>query len=557
MKKNLLLMFVAGLMIFFAACNSDDDTPQMAPTISVTPTTETATPGATVNFTVTTASASSTVASVTANDGTTTEDVTGGTYAYTVAATAAANSSITITFTVTDAAGMTNTAQATITVQQGTIDITDADLVAGGTYNWTNNNVYMLDGLVYLEAGGTLNIQEGTVIRFKAQPSNTDPTSSLIITNGAQIFAEGTATEPIIFTAELDDLAGGVLQPSDNRQWAGLILLGSAPAEKGGATSGLQIEGIESTETRGSYGGTNPNDNSGTLRYVSIRYTGFALNGQSGDEIQGLTLGGVGAGTTLDYIDIFSSADDGIEIFGGTVNVTHISVAFSTDDDFDFDLGWRGYGQFLFGLMLDGTNPEAYDHSGEWDGASPDDATLFSAPNLYNATFIGPGQNATGRQRALLLRESFAGKLGNSVLEDFPGAGIEVQDVDGNTTTDSYAVITQPREGFQLEVLNNTWAQFGGFDGTVASMVSGSGQTADVVAELTDNANTVLTTAYVGGISRATDGGLDPRPAADDANVANVPAGLQQANYRGAFQAGQPTWLAGWSTLSKLGYLVD
>ena len=550
-------MFVAGLMIFFAACNSDDDTPQMAPTISVTPTTETATPGATVNFTVTTASASSTVASVTANDGTTTEDVTGGTYAYTVAATAAANSSITITFTVTDAAGMTNTAQATITVQQGTIDITDADLVAGGTYNWTNNNVYMLDGLVYLEAGGTLNIQEGTVIRFKAQPSNTDPTSSLIITNGAQIFAEGTATEPIIFTAELDDLAGGVLQPSDNRQWAGLILLGSAPAEKGGATSGLQIEGIESTETRGSYGGTNPNDNSGTLRYVSIRYTGFALNGQSGDEIQGLTLGGVGAGTTLDYIDIFSSADDGIEIFGGTVNVTHISVAFSTDDDFDFDLGWRGYGQFLFGLMLDGTNPEAYDHSGEWDGASPDDATLFSAPNLYNATFIGPGQNATGRQRALLLRESFAGKLGNSVLEDFPGAGIEVQDVDGNTTTDSYAVITQPREGFQLEVLNNTWAQFGGFDGTVASMVSGSGQTADVVAELTDNANTVLTTAYVGGISRATDGGLDPRPAADDANVANVPAGLQQANYRGAFQAGQPTWLAGWSTLSKLGYLVD
>ena len=550
-------MFVAGLMIFFAACNSDDDTPQMAPTISVTPTTETATPGATVNFTVTTASASSTVASVTANDGTTTEDVTGGTYAYTVAATAAANSSITITFTVTDAAGMTNTAQATITVQQGTIDITDADLVAGGTYNWTNNNVYMLDGLVYLEAGGTLNIQEGTVIRFKAQPSNTDPTSSLIITNGAQIFAEGTATEPIIFTAELDDLAGGVLQPSDNRQWAGLILLGSAPAEKSGATSGIQIEGIESTETRGSYGGTNPNDNSGTLRYVSIRYTGFALNGQSGDEIQGLTLGGVGAGTTLDYIDIFSSADDGIEIFGGTVNVTHISVAFSTDDDFDFDLGWRGYGQFLFGLMLDGTNPEAYDHSGEWDGASPDDATLFSAPNLYNATFIGPGQNATGRQRALLLRESFAGKLGNSVLEDFPGAGIEVQDVDGNTTTDSYAVITQPREGFQLEVLNNTWAQFGGFDGTVASMVSGSGQTADVVAELTDNANTVLTTAYVGGISRATDGGLDPRPAADDANVANVPAGLQQANYRGAFQAGQPTWLAGWSTLSKLGYLVD
>jgi hypothetical protein len=350
------------------------------------------------------------------------------------------------------------------------------------------------------------------------------------------------------------------LGPGENQQWAGLILLGRAPAEKGGASE-IQIEGIDSGEPRGIYGGTDPADDSGVLTYVSIRYTGFALNGVAGDEIQGLTLGGIGSGTTLDYIDIFSSADDGIEIFGGTVNISHISVAFSTDDDFDFDLGWRGHGQFLFALMGDQTI--GFDHSGEWDGADPDDADLFSAPNIYNATFIGPGTGASGRDKAILMRENFAGKLGNSILEDFPGKGIEVQDLgdgSGDLPNDSYERLTTPVGDYQIEITNNTWANFA--DATdLSSLVKASsgdggyaGQTADVEAELADNANKYSATGVLGGISRTPNGGLDPRPLTEDTEVATVPEGLQQVDYRGAFSSSE-NWLEGWSTLSKLGYM--
>jgi hypothetical protein len=228
----------------------------------------------------------------------------------------------------------------------------------------------------------------------------------------------------------------------------------------------------------------------------------------AGDEIQGLTLGGIGNGTTIDYIDIFSSADDGIEIFGGTVNIKHISVAFSTDDDFDFDLGWVGHGQFLFALMGDQT--VGFDHAGEWDGADPDDASLFSAPNIYNATFIGPGTAATGRGLAVLMRENFAGKLGNSILEDFPGVGIEVQDLgdaNGDLTNDSYERITVERDGYQVEILNNTWANFAGatdLNSLVQATTDGNwtGQTADVDAELADNNNKYSATGILTSISR-------------------------------------------------------
>ena len=253
-----------------------------------------------------------------------------------------------------------------------------------------------------------------------------------------------------------------------------------------------------------------------------------------------------------------------------------------TDDDFDFDLGWRGNGQFLFSLMLPGTSSDAYDHSGEWDGASPDDASLFSAPNISNWTAIGPGQTAPdgGRDRALLLRENFAGKVMNSIFEDFPGQGITVEDIktestpgsgifDFNDTNDSYATIGTPREGFQLEILNNTWAQFAEFDGSVASMVKPNsvtdnadqtlytGEIADVVAELTDNGNKPVTNAVLRGISREADGGLDPRPTVGDSDVTDPTAYQMDAvTYRGAFDpSAADTWLSGWSTLAKFGYL--
>lgn len=548
---------------FFTSCDDEDDPdPDTTPTISsLSPTS--GPEGTTVtisgsNFgdspSVSFGSTSATVSSSTASSITTT--VPGGLSVGDVDVTVSAGgeTSEAATFEVTEDEPEGPTA----------VYITDDDLVAGETYEWTADNEYFLTGLVYVEEGAVLNIEEGTTVRFTEETGG-DNTSALIIAKGAQIFAEGTAEAPIVFTAE-SDTTGADLLPTDWSQWGGLIILGNAPASADGVTTDISIEGIDSDEERGTYGGDNAADNSGVLSYVSIRYTGVGIAANS--EIQGLTLGGVGSGTTIEYIDIFSSNDDGIEIFGGTVNISHISVAFASDDSFDFDLGWRGNAQYLFGIQLEG-NSDVYDHVGEWDGAAPDDAALFSAPNVFNATLIGPGQSATGSTRAMIMREAFAGKLGNSILEDFPGIGIQVQDVPGDI--DAYSRITTPVEGYQLEILNNTWANFG--EATdLASLVQATvieddpdtaedetftGETSAVVDELTTNNNVFSATGVLTSISRMDDGGLDPRPAAATAATATVPSGLDQVDYRGAFAPGEATWLSGWSTLSKLGYLVD
>ncbi|WPP53160.1 IPT/TIG domain-containing protein [Catalinimonas niigatensis] len=557
-KLSLTLLLTLGLMAtFFTAC--EDDEPDPGPQ---QPTITTINPSSGAVDQQITITGTNFGSSPTVTFGSTNATVTNAsnTSITTTVPTGLATGAVQVTVT---ANGMTSSAS-TFTVTEEPVEgpaelyITDEDL-ADGTYNWVNDTTYFLTGLVYLEEGGVLNIEEGTTIRFTADAGD-DNTSALVITQGSQIFAEGTAENPIIFTSEADTTGAGLL-PTDNGLWGGLLILGDAPAEKGGATADISIEGIDSSEPRGTYGGTTADDNSGILQYVSIRYTGVGLAPNS--EIQGLTLGGVGSGTTIDHIDIYSSGDDGIEIFGGTVNISHISVAFATDDSFDFDEGWRGNGQYLFALQLEG-GEEDFDQVGEWDGAVPDDASLYSAPNIFNATLIGPGQNSTDVLRGLLIRDGFAGKFGNSIMEDFPGVAFQVEDRDG-IEYDSYGrLVTETAEGFQLEILNNTFAAFGGAT-DLASLVEATsgedegyaGATEAVVAELTDNNNVFSADPVLSGVSRTTDGGLDPRPAAATAATATVPSGLEQVEYRGAFVPGEATWLSGWSTLSQLGYLVD
>jgi|GEM_PF-1931722 len=569
-KLTFVCLLLAGFSLLFVGCDDDDPTPPNsgAPTIIVAPETISGTPGETLTFTVTTTvAAGSNVASITANDGSGDVAVAGNTYDYTIDAAASLGSTITITFTITDdqTPAQTATAAVTVTVGKTTVNLTspdvdDATLEANTIYNMTADVEYLLDGLVFLEEGGELNIEAGTVIKFKATPTNGNA-SALIITRGAKIFAEGTSSDPIIMTAEADDFTGNLLTPADNGQWGGLLILGNATAEKSG-NSEIQIEGIDSSEPRGLYGNTTPidNDNSGILRYVSIRYTGIGF--QPGDELQGLTLGGVGSDTEIDFIDIFSSADDGIEIFGGTVDIRHISVAFSTDDDFDFDLGWRGTGQFLFSLMR--SDAEGYDHAGEWDGASPDDG-LNSMPELYNCTFIGPGTAATGRDKALLFRENFAGTFANSILVDFPANLMEVQDLTSGVE-DSYGKL-----GTDLNILNNTWSNFNGatvLDENIIKITSKDGSdnpqtpddddASDLLQHLTDNNNTLVGDVVINSISRDQDGALDPNPTAPDTDVATAPEGFEAVDYRGAFDPTTGgTWLDGWSSLSKFGYLAN
>ncbi|MEL6944475.1 MAG: T9SS C-terminal target domain-containing protein, partial [Bacteroidota bacterium] len=301
------------------------------------------------------------------------------------------------------------------------IIIGDDDIVGGATYNWTNDNCYILDGFVFVEAGAVLNIQAGTVIKGRETPSTGDNASALIITRGATINAEGNGDAPIIFTAEIDDTTDpDDLTPNDRGLWGGLIILGNAQIAN--PTAETRIEGIPEGEPRALFGGSDDMDNSGILRYVSIRHGGAELS--PGDEINGLTLGAVGSGTTLEHIEVIANSDDGIEFFGGTVGLKYASVSYCGDDSYDWDLGYRGQGQFWLALLGDDDG----DNGGELDGARPDDGEPTSNPTIYNATFIGAGCNSTAsNSNALLFRDGTAGTFSRGILTGF-NEGIEVED---------------------------------------------------------------------------------------------------------------------------------
>ena len=189
---------------------------------------------------------------------------------------------------------------------------------------WTADNIYELNGKVVVDNGVTLTIEQGTIIKGKT--GNGALASALIIAKGGKINAVGTPSSPIIFTSTLDNiekgqLTGSNLDENDGGMWGGVIILGNAPISAGNGNTSSQIEGIPATDIFGAYGGSDELDNSGVFSYVSIRHGGALIG--AGNEINGLTLGGVGSLTTISNIEIISSLDDGIEFFGGTVNISN------------------------------------------------------------------------------------------------------------------------------------------------------------------------------------------------------------------------------------------
>ncbi len=190
-------------------------------------------------------------------------------------------------------------------------------------------------------SGVTLTIEPGVIIKGEA---GTGPNATaLLIARGATLMAEGTASEPIIFTSVADeiepgDIASPNLDPTLNGLWGGLIVLGHAPISADAAS--VQIEGIPASDQNGLYGGADPADNSGVLKYISIRHGGANIG--EGNEINGLTLGGVGSGTVIENIEIVSNQDNEIEWFGGTVSVSNVVVWNTGDDAIDTDQAWSG-----------------------------------------------------------------------------------------------------------------------------------------------------------------------------------------------------------------------
>jgi hypothetical protein len=284
----------------------------------------------------------------------------------------------------------------------------------------TNDKDYTMQGFVRVQDGATVTIQPGTTI-FGDYNSQ----AALIIKPGGKIMAEGTADEPIIFTSQFTK--AGAPQPPDYGDWGGIILLGNAPINPG--TSSIEGPGD-------SYGGTDTMDNSGVMKYVRIEYPGIPFSPDN--EINGLTFGGVGAGTTIDYIQVSYSGDDSYEWFGGTVNCKHLIAYRGLDDDFDTDFGFRGKLQFLLSVR----DPQVADQAGASNGFESDNDASGStndprtSATFWNVTLIGPAAATTSLVdpkfgRGMHLRRSTQLKINNALIMGWNTSGIHI---DGTNT---------------------------------------------------------------------------------------------------------------------------
>ncbi|MBT4916556.1 MAG: hypothetical protein HON66_06980 [Formosa sp.] len=254
---------------------------------------------------------------------------------------------------------------------------------------WTNDNIYVLNQKVVVSSGVVLTIQAGTII--KGTEGNGSLASALIVAQGGKLNAAGTATEPIIFTSindniEVGQTAGTNLDETNSGLWGGLIVLGNAPCSFSGDVEVVQIEGIPADDSFGLYGGGDATDSSGVYQYISIRHGG-ALIGE-GNEINGLTLGGVGSETIIDNIEVVANVDDGIEFFGGTVNASNLLVWAQGDDGLDIDQGYSG--TINNAIVILGSNS---DHAFEIDGP---EGTATGSFTLINATIIGNSVTENG-----------------------------------------------------------------------------------------------------------------------------------------------------------------
>ncbi|MCR9183470.1 MAG: hypothetical protein NXH73_11140 [Flavobacteriaceae bacterium] len=291
---------------------------------------------------------------------------------------------------------------------QGEIIVKSGILTENET--WTPENVYVLDGKVVVNEGVVLTIEPGTIV--KGDQGQETLASALIVDQGGRLIADGTAAAPIIFTSILDDIqpgqtAGTNLTIDDIGLWGGVIVLGRAPISVSGDVQTAQIEGIPANEPFGQYGGNIPNDNSGVIRYVSIRHGGITI-GQD-NEINGLTLGGVGSGTIIDHVEVVANQDDAFEWFGGTVNSSNVLAWAQQDDGLDIDQSYSG--TITNAVVIQSANS---DRALEIDGPEGSEAT-YASYTINNLTLIGDPTNGFYAD----LRDGARGAMNNVLAYGF------------------------------------------------------------------------------------------------------------------------------------------
>jgi hypothetical protein len=417
------------------------------------------------------------------------------------------------------------------------------------------DTVYTVSGFVKVQSGATLTIEPGA----KIIGDTTVAGSSLWILRGAKIDAEGTAAEPIVFTSAR---AVGNRKPGD---WGGIIIIGNGKINRTGTT--INTEGPEPENYAG---GTNDDDNSGTLRYVRIEFAGFDISNGNGQELNSLSSYAVGRGTTYEYIQTMSGLDDSFEWWGGAVDGRYLVSYESGDDHFDWTEGYKGRNQFLIGLQTQrlvpapGAGVFSSDPRGfEGDGCDPavsgctltptGASTPYSMPVFGNFTLIGPGQ-AVGIAdgNGAVLRRGTGGTFINGVLARWKGIAINVRD----DWTDSFFVASGGKDS--LQITNTLVAQNGfNFDTVGKDHAQTTNWNPARLATIKQYAADVLVDTLLGLNLNPTGLNWSPKAAspsntgggtAPAARVANYFGGTwQNTSYLGAAQSNGAQWWLGWT----------
>lgn len=395
-----------------------------------------------------------------------------------------------------------------------------------GEQVWTSDKMWVLDGIVYVEAGARLVIEAGTVVQGR-------PGSALLITRDARILARGTAVAPIVFTSSV---AAGKRQAGD---WGGVVLLGNAPVNSADA----QIEGLDAGDTRGMFGGSDVSDNCGILEYARIEFAGYEVYANS--ELNGLTLGGCGSKTIIRNVQVHRALDDGIEIFGGTVDMRHILITGAADDSLDWDMGWTGRVQFMQIQQYAGMGDNAIEADNR-EGAYQ--VEPVSEPTLYNVTLQGMNSDEK-YQRGMTLRRGTGGHFHNMIITGFSGEAIDIKDIE------TVARIEEAKLSFGGLLISDIGVNGSRFFAEELGEQDDDGGL-DEAIYLSPSASFNDSPQFL--MPNKREASPDFRIAASSAakdNAVAVPQGEfwdEAANYRGAMRPGaSPTWADGWTAFPE------
>jgi hypothetical protein len=407
MKKILFYVLLASVALF-TSCDKDDTA--KAPTVTA-PANANVELSASVDLTFGfTADAGFKSSNAVATNGTVSvkTDGTSGSESGNIVVTFTAGTSAgagSVVLTITDNENQSSSATAVLNIVEEELVISVPGNITENT-TWVTGKTYVLESRVAVVSGVTLTIEPGVIV--KGQAGTGANATALLIARGGKLMAEGTADAPIIFTSVADEIEPGMvaspnLDPTLSGLWGGLIILGNAPISAD--ASSVQIEGIPPSDQNGLYGGDNAADNSGVIKYISIRHGGANIG--EGNEINGLTLGGVGSGTIIENVEVIANQDDGIEWFGGTVSVTNAIVWNSGDDALDTDQSWAGVMDNF--VIICGS---ATDHALEIDGP---EGSMLAAHTVKNGSVKGDPASELGD-----FRDGARGSFENIYFFDFP-----------------------------------------------------------------------------------------------------------------------------------------